>query len=125
VIQCNPNKVVVLISGGEVICTISATRDRVFRIWKRLLQKHSRKWFEDNIRQIVSRLKNETTAQIALCSLPLVGEDPDSEVNRRSREYSTIIKQIARDENVTYIPFYERMHKQVVASPGRAFTSNF
>jgi hypothetical protein len=30
VIQYNPNKVVVLIGGGDVLWTLSATRDRVF-----------------------------------------------------------------------------------------------
>ncbi|MBN1217338.1 MAG: hypothetical protein JXM69_00295 [Anaerolineae bacterium] len=125
VIQCHPNKVVVLIGAGDVICTLSATRDRVFRIWKRLPQKHSLKWFDDNIRQIVSKLRNETTAQVALCSLPLAGEDPESEVNGRIKEYSQVIKQIVCEENVSYIPFYEQMNEQVVASPGRAFESNF
>ena len=125
VIQCHPDKVIVLIGAGDVLCTLSATRDRVFRIWKHLPQKHSLKWFDENIRQIVSRLKNETTARVAVCSLPLAGEDPGSEVNRRSREYSMIIKQIANEENISYIPFYERMYEQVVASPGRAFVSNF
>lgn len=125
VIQCKPDKVVVLIGAGDVVSTMSPTRDRVFRIWKRLPQKHTLRWFEENIRQIVRGLKDETTAQIALCSLPLAGEDPESEVNRRIREYSIVIKQIANEENVKYIPFYERMHEQIVASPGRAFTSNF
>ena len=125
VIQCRPHKVVVLIGAGDVICTLSATRDRVFRIWKRLPQKHSLKWFDENIRQIVSKLKHETTAQVALCSLPLIGEDPESEVNRRIEEYSQVIRQIACEENVNYIPFYEQMNEQVVASPGRAFVSNF
>ncbi len=125
VIQCHPDKVVVLIGAGDVICTLSATRDRVFRIWKRLPQKHSLKWFDENIRQIVIKLKRETTARVALCSLPLIGEDPESEVNRRIREYSMVIKQIATEEKVSYIPFSERMHEQVAASPGRAFVSNF
>jgi hypothetical protein len=39
--------------------------------------------------------------------------------------YMSIIKQIANEESVSYIPFHERMYEQVVASPGRAFTSNF
>lgn len=125
VIECKPDKVVVLIGAGDLLCTMSPTRDRVFRIWKHLPQKHTVKWFEENIRQIISKLKNETTTQIALSSLPLAGEDPESEVNRRVKEYSMIIKQIANEENVNYIPFYERMHEEVVKSPGRAFESNF
>lgn len=125
VIQCHPDKVVVLIGAGDVACTLSPTRDRLFRIWKHLPQKHTRKWCEKNIRKIVSKLKNETTAQIALCSLPLAGEDPEAEINRRAREYSLFIKQIVNEENINYIPFHERMYEQVIASPGRAFISNF
>jgi lysophospholipase L1-like esterase len=125
VVQCRPNKVVVLIGAGDAICTMSATRDRVFRIWKRLPQKHSLEWFNENIRQIADQLKSETTARVALCSLPLAGEDPESEINRRAREYSMIVKQIADEQNVSYIPFYERMHEEIAASPGRALTPNF
>jgi lysophospholipase L1-like esterase len=124
VIQRRPDKVVVLIGSGDVVSTISPTMRRLFGIWKRLPQEPSPKWYEENIRQIVSWLRSETTACVALCSLPVVGEDPGSEANRCIEAYSAIIKQIAREENVIYIPFYERLHEQIVASPGRAFTGS-
>ena len=37
--------------------------------------------------------------------------------------YSAIIRETAREEGVGYIPAYEVMHEQIVASAGRAFTS--
>lgn len=70
-------------------------------------------------------MKNETQARVALCSLPLAGEVPDSEVNIRMKEYSMAIKQIAQEENIIYLPFYEQMYDQIAVSPGRAFISNF
>lgn len=124
VIQCRPNKVIVEFGGNDVVSTIDPTMRRGLGAWKRLPQKPSPKWYEENVRQIVSRLKNETTARVALCSVAVIGEDPESEVNRRIEEYSAIIKQIASEENVSYIPLYERMHEQIVASPGRAFTGS-
>jgi lysophospholipase L1-like esterase len=125
VIKCRPDKVVILIGAGDIACTMSAARDLVFRIWKRLPQKHSIEWCAENIQSIVERLKNETTAKIALCSLPLAGEDPESEINRRAKECSMLIKQISEEERISYIPFYERMYEQVTAFPGRAFNPNF
>ena len=128
VIQCHPNKVVVLIGTNDVVTTIFQNARRFLGTWKRLPQEPSPTWYEENLRQIVRRLNNETTAHVALCSLAVIGEDPESmdtpqrEVNRRIEEYNAIIKRIAREENVGYIPFYERMHEQIVASPGRAFT---
>jgi lysophospholipase L1-like esterase len=128
VTQCRPNKVVVLIGTNDVVTTIFQNARRFLGTWKRLPQEPSPKWYEENLRQIVRRLNNETTAHVALCSLAVIGEDPESmdtpqrEVNKRIEEYSAIVKRIAHEESVSYIPFYERMHEQIVASPGRAFT---
>jgi len=124
VIQCRPNKVVVLTGPSDVANTICPTMRCLIGAWKHLPQQPSPEWFEENVRQIMSGLKNETTAHVALCSLPIIGEDPESEANRRVGEYSAIIKQIAREENVTYLPYYERMNEQIVASSGRAFTGS-
>jgi lysophospholipase L1-like esterase len=81
------------------------------------------------MRKIVRGLKNATAAQVALCSLPVIGENPEAESQRGlisvTEEYNAILKQIAREEKVTYIPFYERMVEQVTASPGRPFFSSF
>ena len=125
VIECRPDKVVVLIGAGDAVSTLSPARDRVFRIWKRLPRKHSAEWFAENMRRIAARLKSETAARIALCSLPLIGEDPDSETNQRIAEFSEIVRRTAAEERVEYLPFFERMHDQVAAAPGRAFDSNF
>ena len=74
VIQCRPNKVVVLVGGNDVLAVIDPIMRHLYGPWKRLPQKPSPKWFEENVRQIVSRLKNETTARVALGSLPIFGE---------------------------------------------------
>jgi lysophospholipase L1-like esterase len=128
VIQCHPDKVVVLVGTNDVVTTIFPNARRFLGTWKRLPQKPTLEWYAENLRQIVRRLKNETTAHVALCSLAVIGEDPESadpsqrEVNRRIEEYSAIIKRIAGEESASYIPFYERMREQIVGSPGQALT---
>jgi len=129
VIQCRPDRVVILVGTNDVVTATFRNARRFIGTWKRLPQEPSPEWYEENLRQIVRRLKNETTARVALCSLAVIGEDPESadlvqrEVNRCIEDYSAIIKRVAREEGVAYIPFYERMHEQIVASPGRAFTA--
>jgi lysophospholipase L1-like esterase len=96
---------------------------------KHLPRIPSPQWFRETIQTVVRRLKSEQKAAIALCSLIPIGEDPDStnpfqtEANRRIEEYSAILKDIACEEAVSYIPLYERMYELILASPGRAFTS--
>lgn len=57
--------------------------------WPTLLM--TGQWFRENIHAIAHRLKKETTASAAFCSLPPIGEDPtsavafQSELNRHRR----------------------------------------
>jgi lysophospholipase L1-like esterase len=128
VIACRPEKVVVFIGGNDVLALVSKKIRYFFRISKHLPQDPSPEWFRENLRTIVCRVKAETSGAVALCSLPPIGEEPSSanpfqsELNRRIEEYSGIIREIAHEENVGYIPVHEAMLAQIVESPGRAFT---
>jgi lysophospholipase L1-like esterase len=128
VIASCPKKIVVLIGGNDVLALVSTKAGRFFRLSKRLPRDPSPEWFRENLQTIASRTKAETSAAIALCSLPPIGEDPmstnpfQSELNRRIEEFSAIIRGIAREEGTDYIALYEAMFAQVMKSPGRAFT---
>lgn len=124
-----PDYVIVLLGENDVLALISPQVAQFDRLTKHLPVQPSPEWYRENMQVIVHRLKRDTSARIALCSLIPIGEDPDSqdpfqaEANLRIEEYSTILKDIACEEAVGYIPLYERMHELILASPGRAFTS--
>jgi lysophospholipase L1-like esterase len=129
VLACHPDKVVVLLGGNDVLAIVSRRVRRFFAVFKRLPRAPTPEWFEQNMREVARRLKNETSAWVALCSLPPIGEDPSSsdpfqrELNERVAEYSAMIKAIAQEEGAVYVPFYERMREQVATDPGPALTS--
>ena len=129
IINCHPDHVIILLGENDVLALISQKVAQFDRLTKHLPSEPSPQWYRETMQAIVRRLKSDTTARIALCSLIPIGEDPGSsnpfqaEANRRIEEYSTILKDIAREEAVSYLPFYERMHELILASPGRAFTS--
>jgi lysophospholipase L1-like esterase len=129
VIASQPNLVLILIGGNDVIAQVSEKVRRVFKFSKKLPRDPSPGWFRENLAQIVRRLKKETSAEVALISLPQVGEDPQSanafqqEFNVRYKEYNAIIKEVAQQQNCGYIPLYEALNEQIMASPGKAFAS--
>jgi lysophospholipase L1-like esterase len=128
VIASRPDKVLVLLGGNDVIALVSKKAGIFFSLFKHLPTKPSPEWFRENLGTIARRLKNESSARVALCSLSPIGEDPtptdavQAEFNRRIEEYSVIVQAVAREEGATYLPFYERVHEEIEASPGRAFT---
>lgn len=129
VIACRPEKVVVWVGANDALALISPKVRRFFRMSKHLPAEPSLEWFRENIQAIAHRLKMETTASVALCSLPPLGEDPTSAVtfqsalNRGIQQFSETIRDVALKEDVGYIPLHESILAQIQASPGRAFTS--
>jgi len=43
-------------------------------------------------------------------------------LNTLFKEFADVIKETARQENIGYLPFYERFHEAIVASPDKEFT---
>jgi lysophospholipase L1-like esterase len=100
----------------------------VFRLFKRLPRDPSPDWFRENLTALIQGLNLRTAADIALCSLAPIGEDPNSAnpiqdaLNRRVGEYSSIVAEIARRQDCRYLPLYETVHAELLAAPGLAFT---
>ncbi|MBO0933424.1 SGNH/GDSL hydrolase family protein [Fibrella aquatilis] len=111
VIQLQPDLVTVLIGTNDVNATLSQWRLKEYRDIGRIDPgvTPSFESFQANYRQIISRLRAETKARIALASLPVMGEDLTHEANLRADSYSLFIKQLCIDEGLTYLPVREEM----------------
>jgi lysophospholipase L1-like esterase len=128
VIAAHPDKVVVIIGGNDILTTVFPNLARVLSGWNRIRQPTTEQ-FRANLRELVHQLKTLTSAWVAVASLGQVGENPAStdpvqgRLNELYEQYRQIVRQVATDESVYYIPFYEELHKQIQASSGRSFTS--
>jgi lysophospholipase L1-like esterase len=119
-----PDFVTVLIGSNDA--NASLREENAVRMMRRmrLPQKPSPAWFEENLQTIVSRLQSETRARLALLSIPPIGERPTDHGVQRSREYSAIIRRIAAEAGVTYLPVNETMLaylEQNPSSPRRSY----
>jgi len=73
VIACHPDFVIVILGGNDVMASMpreSAYYRVMVRLTRHLLQRPTSRWFRENMVTIVETLKRETSARIALCSLP-------------------------------------------------------
>lgn len=127
-IAVHPDRIILIIGANDILNQVFPNVQKMLGGWKKLPQKSSPQWFRSNLENIVQQLKAKTSAQIGLTSLALIGEDPHSShpkqaaLNQLFKEFAGIIKDVARQENVDYIPFYERFQTQIEANPGKAFT---
>jgi len=128
VIAAAPDKVLILIGSNDILAMVFPNVKRIYMRWKRLPQEPSVPWFRENLQQIIRQIKAQTAAEIAVASLAEVGEAPGTknivqlQLNMLFANFAEIIKEVAEAEDVHYLPFYERFHDAILASPGRAFT---
>jgi len=109
VIAERPDVVTILIGTNDVNATLSE-RNRVrYRSFNQLPADPTLPWYEESLRAIVTRLKRETGARLALLSLAVIGEDLEHEANRQVDLYNEVVRRVARDEEVAYLPLHERM----------------
>jgi lysophospholipase L1-like esterase len=109
VIAERPDAVTILIGTNDVNATLSERNRLRYLSFNHLPRDPTLAWYEENLRAIVLRLKAETSARLALLSLAVIGENLEHEANRQVALYNEVIRGIAADEAVDYLPLHERM----------------
>jgi lysophospholipase L1-like esterase len=108
VINLQPDLVTVLIGSNDANASMSEKNSRRAARMNKLTARPAIEGFGDNVAAIVDRLAAESSARIGLFSLPVLGEDISSESVRRSRRFSEVLKQIAENRGIAYLPLNER-----------------
>ncbi len=118
VIAERPDFVSILIGTNDVNATLSERNGLRYKAMNQLPVEPTLAWYEENLRAIIARLKQETDARLALLSLAVIGEDLEHEANRKVFLYNEVIGRVARDEGVAYLPLHERMVAYLHAHEG-------
>jgi lysophospholipase L1-like esterase len=111
VVARQPDFVVILVGSNDVNATLSPGIRLGYRLWKRLPQDPLTEWYHSNMLRIVKLLKEKTSARIAITSPPVLGEDLASLPNERIRAYCALLREIATEEDVVYLPVHERQEE--------------
>ncbi len=115
--QCAPDLITILIGTNDAHGSLTPKRQRrKQRNWK-LPELPDETTFRKYLNALVSRLKTETRATLALLSIPTIGEDPTTGEFAQSVKYSQIIKDVASATGVTYLPLNETMVDFLAAYP--------
>jgi len=109
IIACEPDYVTVMIGTNDAYASTSIEEAEGFVKRMKLPQMPDDLWFRENLQELVTRLQNETSANIALISIPPIGEVLDHPAFRISYEYIKSIQEVANVTGVAYLPLHEKM----------------
>jgi lysophospholipase L1-like esterase len=109
IIACRPDVVTLLIGTNDVNATFNDVWAANYRREQRLPETPTLDWSRRNLAQVIDRLQAETTARIALLSLPMLGEDLASDMNERIRAFNAFLRTLAAAKGVAYLPLHEAL----------------
>ena len=120
IIACKPDFLTILIGTNDANAEIKNVPDKKMLEMLNLPRKPDKKWYIENLEKIISELKEKTDTKIALCSIPIMGEEISSKAFKQSIDYSKTIWEIANKYEISYLPINEKMIeylKQYPSSP--------
>jgi lysophospholipase L1-like esterase len=107
VIRNNPDYVVIVLGTNDILQAMPEIEKHVRKM--NLPQKPDIEWFQFNLEQIIGRFQEETKATIFIASLPVLGEGLNHRSNQMVREYNEIIRHLAKQYDLEYLPYNEAL----------------
>lgn len=117
IIACQPDVVTLLIGTNDVLGSLNESWARYYSFSKKIPQSPTLDWYRHNLSDILRRLSEETEAKIAVLSLPMLGEELESDINLRVRRYNEVVREMAAVHDVAYLPLHETVIAFLEASP--------
>ena len=81
-------------------------------------------WFEEQIEIFVKKIKKNTTAKIAITTLPWLGEQEDASIMSIVNNYNVIIKRIALKYDISILDLYSKFKEQISENDSVPYTTS-
>ncbi len=125
IIKHNPDYVTILIGTNDAIGSqpVKLIQDYYIQT-KNLPQVPSIEWFEEQIEIFVDKIKKNTSAKIAITTLPWLGEQGDVSIISVIKNHNKIIKRIALKYNLSILDLFSKFKEQISSSNSVPYTTS-
>jgi lysophospholipase L1-like esterase len=120
IIQCKPDFITVLLGTNDTNGSVSIKAVKRYEKNKGV-PSNPQFWkeerFKDDLGNIILELKQKTKAKIAVISIPPLGERPETTPFKQAVCYSNVIREVAKEHNISYLPLNETMVTYLEQNP--------
>lgn len=125
IIKHNPDYITILIGTNDAIGSqpVKLIQDYYIQT-KNLPQVPSIEWFEEQIEIFVKEVKENTSAKIAITTLPWLGEQKDASVINVIKNHNKIIKRIAVQYDLFILDLFSKFKEQIASNDSIPYTTS-
>ena len=125
IIKHDPDYVTILIGTNDAIGSqpVKLIQDYYIQT-KNLPQVPSIEWFEEQIEIFVDKIKKNTSARIAITTLPWLGEQEDASIMNVIKSHNKIIKAIAVKYDLFILDLFSKFKEQIDSNDSIPYTTS-
>ncbi len=125
IIKHNPDYITILIGTNDAIGSqpVKSIQDYYIQT-KNLPHSPSIDWFEEQIEIFVDEIKKNTSAKIAITTLPWLGEQEDTSIMNVIKNHNKIIKRIAVKYDLFILDLFSKFKEQIVSNDSIPYTTS-
>lgn len=109
IVQTQPDDIYILIGSNDVQAHLNPRIRQMVMERAGVPDEPTPHFYADNMRAIVERLQQQTTARVTLLSLPPIGEDLASPTNVAACAYNEAQRQVAQETGADWIDLFTPM----------------
>ncbi len=109
VLDLSPTIVTIQLGTNDILATSSEELLKRYMKGAKLPQVPTKEWYIENISLIVQQLRGCDIDHILLITIPILGEDLNSEINRTVADYNAALKQLAQVQALELLDFHQEM----------------
>lgn len=119
VIACNPDFITILIGTNDINAAFAKKSLKRYISTGKISKSEipNLTTFEKNLAKIVEIFQLKTNAKIALMTLPLMGEDLKSEINKIADTYSEVIEKVSFKYKINCLPIRSQQKEYLIKNP--------
>ncbi|AWH85450.1 hypothetical protein HYN59_10125 [Flavobacterium album] len=117
VIALRPDYIIILIGTNDVNAVMTHANTKRYKRNLSLPQQPTLEWYAENLEVIVTKLQQYTNAKIALCTLPVLGEDLTHESNAMVAKYNAVIERISNEYETELLDLNGKMTGYLMQNP--------
>ncbi len=111
IIKCNPDYISILIGTNDAHWSFKKRTQLWVKFTMHLAEIPTLRFYETSLDAVLTRLRKETHAKIAIYSLPTIGEETNHPIYNYIHQFNEIIKKLAEKHQLTYLPLFETMDR--------------
>ena len=125
IIKHNPDYITILIGTNDAIGSqpVKSIQDYYIQT-KNLPHTPSIDWFEEQIEIFVDEIKKNTSAKIAITTLPWLGELEDATIINVIKNHNKIIKRIALKYDISIIDLFSKFKEKINHNDSVPYTTS-